>query len=44
MLIIAEDGGGQMRFRIRIDRRGIKLCGFAHSGGLGREKCDRPDR
>jgi hypothetical protein len=44
MFVIAEDGVGQMRFRSRIDWYGIQLSGFAHSGGLGREKCDRPDR
>ncbi len=44
MFRVVEDGGGQRRFRSRIGRYGIKLCGSAHSGGLGREKCDRSDR
>jgi hypothetical protein len=44
MFWVVEDGRGQRRVSSRIDRHGIKLSGFAHSGGLGREKCDRLDR
>ncbi len=44
MFWVVEDGRRQMRIRSRIGRYGIKLCGFAHSGGLGREKSDRLDR
>jgi len=44
MLVIAEDGCGQVRIRSRSDWYRIKLRGFAHSGGLGPENRDRPDR
>jgi hypothetical protein len=44
MFWVVEDGRGQRRVSSRIDGYGIKLCGFAHSGGLGREKRDRLDR
>ena len=43
MFWVVEDGRGKMRIRSRIEWYGIKLCGFAHSGGLGREKRDRLD-
>ena len=41
---VVENGRGEARFVAWSDWGGIKLSGFAHSGGLGREKCDRPDR
>lgn len=44
MFWVVEDGRGERRIRSRVGWRGIKLSGFAHSGGLGREKCDRSDR
>jgi hypothetical protein len=44
MFWVVKDGRGQMRISSRIDWYRIKLCGFAHSGGLGRGKRDRLDR
>ena len=44
MFGVVEDRSGEARFIAWSDWCGIKLSGFAHSGGLGREKCDRPDR
>jgi hypothetical protein len=43
MFWVVEDGRGQMRGG-RIFWYRIKLRGFAHSGGWGRENRDRPDR